>query len=147
MSSRMLSAAKNAREDGRDCALEWPGQNAVPPETLLEWRDRCRTNVIRAFESGAASSLCPDGTARDEFPQLLNEWERGFDEAASLAYGSPDVRAAAVKKLSGHAGALSALLAVIDIVPDEDRSTTLLTCARIADDVASDLSTLVGGTL
>lgn len=50
-----------------------------------------------------------------------------------------------IKRLAGLSNAVAALLAVADALPPTDRLGALDTCAKIADDVASDLFALIRG--
>lgn len=150
MKAITLSPLENAREDGSDCASEWIERSQVPPETLSAWRTRCRTKIIRDFESGIGCALCPRGTDLTEFLALLAEWDRGFDDAASA---EPDAqimppahaRPGTIETIFEGANAVAALLTVVDHLPQPDQRSALMICAGIARGVSSDLDQLVGG--
>jgi hypothetical protein len=142
---RALSAEQNAREEGRDCALAWPGLRAHSEETCQEWRERFRSTIARQFESGEGCSLCQADATREEFLHLLAEWDQGFDRTMNVMLGSPADRAAEIKRIASRASAMCSLLGVTNIIPDEDKLSTLRTCAHIADDIVGDLSVLIGG--
>lgn len=137
---RSLTPEQNAREKGRDCALEYTGPKSQ--EDFDDRRDKFRSRIIRDYESGATCSICEAGTPREEFLQLLAEWGRGFDCTVRIILGSPEERAAEVRRIAGRAIALAELLARPNLA--EDRAG-LRTCYNIADDIVSDLDVLLGG--
>lgn len=98
---KVISATENAWEDGHDCAVEWRG-DTVPPETIMEWRARCRATIVREFEGGGRCALCPAGSTRDEFLQLLAEWERGFD--VGIIGAKPHTSSAIASSRAGSVG-------------------------------------------
>ena len=140
---RPLSMEQNARAEGRESAAECSGPKSR--ENLDRWRDIYRTGIVRNYESGADCELCQAGTTREEFLQLLAEWERGFDGAATLLVGSPADRAAAVTRIAVSASALCSLLGVTNILKEPNRRGNLRTCAYLADDIASDLAVFFAG--
>jgi hypothetical protein len=140
---RVLSAEQNAREEGRDCAMQW-----LDAESQLShqvWRERYRAGIVRKSESGKNCSLCQADAMPEEFLHLLAAWDQGFDRTMNVILGSPADRTAEIKRIASCASAMCSLLGVTNIVPDEDKLSTLRTCARIADDIVGDLSVLIGG--
>lgn len=135
---RPISVEQNARAEGRESAAECSGPKSK--ENLDKWREIYRSTIMRAYESGADCELCQAGTTREEFMQLLAEWERGFDGATALLVGSPADRAAAVTQIAVRASALCSLLGVTNILQVANRPGNLRTCAHLADDIAGDLS-------
>lgn len=135
---RPISMTENARAEGRESAAECSGLRSK--ENLDKWRDIYRAEIVRDYESGTDCELCQAGTAREEFLQLLAEWERGFDGAVTLLVGSRADRAAAVTQIAVRASALCSLLGVTNILQEANRPGNLRTCAYLADDIASDLA-------
>jgi hypothetical protein len=140
---RVLSAEQNAREEGRDCAMQWLGSESKLPHQ--DWRERYRAGIVRKYESGEGCSLCRANATREAFLHLLAEWDQSFDRTMSVILGSSADRAAEIKHIASRANAMCSLLGVTNIIPDEDKLSTLRTCAHIADDIVGDLSVLIGG--
>jgi hypothetical protein len=132
-----ISAITDAYLDGRDCAAKWLEDNSEAtrplPAEFFAWRARCYANVRCKFEG------------QPDFPQMLAEWGRGFDSIASEAKAPAPSRHEIIKRIVGQANAVSALLSVVDALPIIGQHDTLCICAGFADDIAADLSTLVGG--
>lgn len=135
---RPISREQNAREEGRESAAECPGPKSR--ENLAKWRDAYQAKIVRDYESGADCVLCQADAPREEFLRLLIEWEQGFDRAVTLLTGSTADRAAAVTQIAVSASALCSLLGVTNILPAPARFGNLLTCAHLADEIASELS-------
>jgi hypothetical protein len=141
---RYLTAEQNAREEGRDCAVEWSSSQGNNPGTCQEWRETRRSKLIHQYENG---EFCPLGSSDlppEQFMHLIGEWDQGFDRAINVIIGAPEVRAAEIKRIAVQASAMCSLLGVTNIIPEERRLSTLRTCASIADEIASDLSVLTG---
>jgi hypothetical protein len=123
---------------GCDCAHEWlnrRAEDATPPTSLAAWRARCYADAVREYED------------RPDFLQLLAAWETGFDSTMGAARRELD---ATIKRLAGQANALAALLDLFELLPAEllppdEQERNLVTCASIADGLAHDLATLIGG--
>lgn len=148
MKTETLSAAQNAREEGRECASEWQNRNAKPSEAAAHWRDRCRANIVRAYEAGHDCPLCQSGTSRSDFDQLLAEWDAGFDETITpvVAYGPANSSCnEAVQRMGRLAAAVSLLLDVYNIVGVSKQPEILALSSRLADDLAGELAGISGG--
>jgi hypothetical protein len=142
---RILSAEENAREEGRESAVAWASIRGTSEEVTYEnWRKLRRTRLIHQYDSGEFCALCSSDLAREHFLQLLEEWDEGFDRAIEVILGTPEVRAAEIKRIAVQASAMCSLLGVTNIIPEERKLSTLRTCARIADEIVSDLSVLTG---
>lgn len=141
---RILSAEENAREEGRECAVAWASHRNENGGTNLEWRARYRTKLIEQYDSGESCSLCSSDLPRLQFLELLEEWDDGFDRAVNVILGSPEERDAELKRIAAQANVMCSLLGVTNIISEERRLSTLVTCARIADGIVSDLSVLIG---
>lgn len=138
---RYLSQEQNARAEGRDGAVEWSSRAG----TIEEWRVRCRAEITHKFESGRNCILCSAGTSREEFAQLLAEWDRGFAEAAKMLFGSREDRSVAIKDVAARANAMCSLLGTMNILPEEAKLHNLQACAHLADEITDDLFLLAGG--
>jgi hypothetical protein len=141
---RILSAEENAREEGRGCAVAWASHRDEKEGTHQEWRAKYRAKLIQQYDSGEFCALCSSDLAREHFLELLEEWDEGFDRAITVILGSPEERAAEIKRIAVQASAMCSLLGVTNIIPEERKLSTLRTCARIADEIVSDLSVLTG---
>ncbi|MDB5774776.1 MAG: hypothetical protein JWP38_909 [Herbaspirillum sp.] len=98
--------------------------------------------------AGALLCQCqPPIESQPDFPQLLAEWERGFDSIASEADAPAPSRHEIIKRIVGQANAVAALLSVVDAMPIIDQHDALCICAGLADGIAADVSTLARGTL
>lgn len=127
-----------AHSIGCDCANEWlnrrPG-DAIPPASLVAWRARCYADAVREHED------------RADFLQLLAAWERGFDSTmeAGQRERSAQSRRESINHLRWQAKAVANLLSAVHLLSVSDQKSTLAVSARLADELAGDLSALVGG--
>lgn len=141
---RYLTAEQNAREEGRDCAVAWASLRDENAGTFEKWRESRRGELVEQYENGEFCALCSSDLPREHFVHLLEEWDEGFDRAIHVILGSPEDRAAEIKRIAVQANVMCSLLGVTNIIPEERRLSTLVTCARIADEIVSDLSVLTG---
>lgn len=141
---RILSAEENAREEGRDSAMAWASRRDEGVGTHQEWRDRLRARLVEQYENREFCTLCSSDLPREHFLELLGEWDQAFDRTIEIILGSPEVRAAEIKRIAVRASAMCSLLGITNIIPEERRLSTLRTCAHMADDIASDLTVLTG---
>lgn len=130
-----------AHSSGMGCADDWLDQSADTTTTTIssaEWRALAYADFVQKHNN------------RTDFLQLLAEWERGFDVRLSEAEAYkqstlPSTRADSIKRISGDANTVAALLSVVGILPQADQQSALVTCAGIARGVSSDLDLLAGG--
>jgi hypothetical protein len=141
---RILSAEENAREEGRDCAVAWASRRDEKEGTHQEWRQTRRAKIVERYESGELSSLCSSDLPREHFLALLEEWDEGFDRAIEIILGSPEVRAAEIKRIASRASVMCSLLGVTNIIPEARQLNNLRTCSDLAAEIVSDLSVLTG---
>jgi hypothetical protein len=134
-----ISENTNAYLEGIDGASEWLDNNPEAtrplPAEFFAWRARCYASARSQFEN------------RPEFPQMMAEWERGFDSIASEAEAPAPSRQEIIKRIVGQANAVAAMLSVVDAMPIIDQHNALCVCAGLADGIAADVSTLARGTL
>lgn len=142
---RILSAEENAREEGRESAVVWASLRGTSEEITYEkWRELRRVRLIEQYENDSSSSLCSSDLPCEDFLDLLEEWDQGFYRAVNVILGSPEERAAEIKRIAVQACAMCSLLGITNLIPEERRLSTLQTCARIVDEIASDLAVLTG---
>ena len=68
-----------------------------------------------------------------------------ISNTAPLSGLSPIERAAEIKRIAGYANAVTALLETIEMVPVPDQADIIAVASSIANDVARDLASLIGG--
>jgi hypothetical protein len=142
---RILSAEENAREEGRESAVAWASLRGSSEEITYEkWREQRRARLIEQYDDESSSSLCSSDLPREDFLDLLEEWDQGFYRAVNVILGSPEERAAEIKRIAVQASAMCSLLGMTNLIPEERRLSTLQTCAHIVDEIAGDLAVLVG---
>lgn len=90
---------KEAREQGRERALEWLQGDASERQkkTLMEWRALGYADVVMVFEFGPY------------FMERLGEWEAGFDAVARNAAGVDDAAIATAPRQAGESAPAPAL--------------------------------------
>lgn len=141
---RILSAEENAREDGRECAVAWASRRDDNVSTHQDWRKIHRAKIVQQYENDEPGALCSSDQPREHFLHLLEEWDEAFDRAIEVILGSPEVRAAEIKRIAVQASAMCSLLGITNIIPEDRRLSTLRTCSNIAAGIVSDLSVLTG---
>jgi hypothetical protein len=141
---RILSAEENAREDGRECAVAWASQRDDNVGTHQDWRAIRRAKIVQQYDNSGSCSLCSSDLPREHFLQLLEEWDEGFDRAIEIILGSPEVRAAEIKRIACRASVMCSLLGVTNIIPEARRLNNLRTCSDLAAEIVSDLTVLTG---
>jgi hypothetical protein len=130
-----------AHSEGMSSADEWLDRSADTKVTTIpaaDWRARAFADFVQKHQN-----------RRDLF-QLLGEWERGFDVRLSEAEAYkqstlPSSHANSIKRICDDANTVAALLSVVDVLPQADQRSALVTCAAIARGVSSDLDLLVRG--
>lgn len=120
-----------------------------------EWLEKSVDGTVTTLPAGAWRALAfaafvQKHQHRTDLLQLLPEWESGFDvrlqEAEAYRQSTlPSSRANTIKRIGDDANTCAALLSVVDILPQADQQSALVTCAGIARGVSSDLELLVGG--
>jgi hypothetical protein len=141
---RYLTAEQNAREEGRESAVAWASQRDENVGKHQDWREIRRAKIVQQYENSGSCSLCSSDLPREYFLQLLGEWDQGFDLAIEIILGSPEVRAAEIKRIACRASVMCSLLGVTNIIPEARQLSNLRTCSDLAAEIVSDLSVLTG---
>ncbi|MET3132888.1 hypothetical protein AAKU55_003169 [Oxalobacteraceae bacterium GrIS 1.11] len=136
-------AAKMAYGEGRLAANDWLDRSTI---TTLP------TITAAKFRRMAEAKYVKSTAHRSNQAALLAEWNRGYDSnlAIAVAYdAAPELdkdaaRADLIAEVAAKAGAVAALMSVMQVLPAADRQAALTTCLTMTGDVGRDLAGLVG---